>query len=171
MIHKLILHRIGAEEKRLGESLEYVRHVLDKSWRGFLKLFLFMPLANHRRKLPANAYRVARLVATRDEDCGSCVRIELALARSDRVPREVLAAVIAERPDELPPDLAAVYRFARSVVRPDGGEADLREELRALYGEEALVELAFAIAACRVFPIAKRALGYATSCAAVELRA
>ena len=38
-----------------------------------------------------------------------------------------------------------------------------------LYGDRGLVELALAIASCRVFPITKRALGYGTSCAAVTI--
>jgi hypothetical protein len=35
---------------------------------------------------------------------------------------------------------------------------------------EGLVELALAIASARVFPIAKRALGYATSCTLVDAK-
>jgi hypothetical protein len=37
-------------------------------------------------------------------------------------------------------------------------------------GDEGLVEMALAIASCRVFPITKRALGYAVSCSAVAVR-
>lgn len=42
--------------------------------------------------------------------------------------------------------------------------------LRERYGEEGLVELALAIASARVFPVTKRALGYALSCSKVEVR-
>ena len=58
----------------------------------------------------------------------------------------------------------------RSVVEATGDEAKLRESLREQYGDEALVELAMGIARARVFPTVKRALGYATSCALVEVR-
>ncbi len=91
------------------------------------------------------------------------------LARKDGVPAEVVRAVLNNRPEELTPELADVHRFAKAVVEASGGEAELRERLRERY-EEGLVELALGIAAARVFPVTKRALGYATSCALVEVK-
>lgn len=46
----------------------------------------------------------------------------------------------------------------------------MRALLNSRYGEEGLVELALGIAAARVFPVTKRAFGYATSCALVEIQ-
>ena len=170
MIRRLILKRLDKEERSLGESVEYLRHLLRTSLPAFFKFALFTPLAQHRRKLPPAPYRVARIVATRDEDCGTCVQIEVNLARQEGVPAAVIRAVLNHRPDDLPPALADVYRFARSVVEASGGDEELRERVRARYGEEGLVELALGIAAARVFPVVKRALGYATSCALVEVK-
>ena len=170
MIRQLILKRLDAAERALGGvSVEYLRHVARTSLAAFFKFSLFMPLAAHRRKLPPAAYHVARIVATRQEDCGTCVQIEVNLARRGGVPAEVLRAVLAERVADLPPELTDVYRFARAVAAAED-DAELRASLRARYGEEAFVELALAIAAARVFPTTKRALGYATSCALVEVQ-
>ena len=108
-------------------------------------------------------------VAARDADCGTCVQIEVNLARKAGMPVDLLKSVVAERPDDLPLDLAEVYRFAQAVVEARDDE-DLRQKMRDRYGEEGLVELALAMAACRVFPIVKRTLGYAKSCSAVEVR-
>jgi hypothetical protein len=91
------------------------------------------------------------------------------LARSAGVRAEVLRAAVKQLPDELPAELADVYRFAQAVVEAQGAEGEWRERVRERYGEEALVELALAIAAARVFPTTKRALGYATSCALVQI--
>jgi alkylhydroperoxidase family enzyme len=113
---------------------------------------------------------VARLVATRDEDCGTCVQIEVNLAKKDGVSLAVIQAVLDSRPDDLPEELSDVYHFAEEVVTATGGEAPYRERIRRRYGEEALVELAMTMAACRVFPITKRALGYAQSCSAVSVQ-
>jgi alkylhydroperoxidase family enzyme len=170
MIRKLILRRLDAEERSLGESLDYLRHVVRTSLPSFIKFALFTPLSQHRRKLPPAPYRVARIVATQDEDCGTCVQIEVNLARKDGVPAEFVRAVLDGRPEGLPPELEEVYRFAKAVVGASGEEGELRERLRERYGEEGLVELALGIAAARVFPVTKRALGYATSCALVEVR-
>lgn len=170
MIRRLILKRLDKEERSLGESVDYVRHLVRTSLPAFFKFALFTPLSQHRRKLPPAPYRVARIVATRDEDCGTCVQIEVNLARRDGVPTDVIRAVLNNRPGDMTPELADVYRFAKSVVEASGGEEELRERVRERYGEEGLVELALGIASARVFPVAKRALGYATSCALVKVK-
>ena len=169
MLRKLILKQLDRQERALGESLDYARHIARTSLPAFFKFALFTPLARHRRKLPAAAYRVARIVATRDEDCGTCVQIEVNLARRDGVPAGVIRATLADRLDDLPPELADVHRFASAVVGASGAEGEMRERLRARYGEEGLVDLALGIAAARVFPVTKRALGYATSCRLVKV--
>ncbi|HJR08277.1 MAG TPA: hypothetical protein VJ842_13535 [Pyrinomonadaceae bacterium] len=170
MLRRLILKRLGAEERRLGGvSIDYLRHIARTSLPAFFKFALFTPLAAHRRRLPADAYHVARIVATHHEDCGTCVQIEVNLARSHGVAADVLRAAVRRRPEELPTELADVYRFALSVVEAEGAEGEWRERVRVHYGEEALVEMALAIAAARVFPTTKRALGYATSCALVQV--
>jgi alkylhydroperoxidase family enzyme len=172
MLRNLILKRLDVEERKLGGvSLDYLRHIARTSLPAFFKFALFTPLASHRRRLPPDAYHVARLVATKHEDCGTCVQIEVNLARRAGVAADVLRAALTGRPDELPADLADVYHFARSVVEAgdEEGSNHQRERVRARYGEEALVEMALAIAAARVFPTTKRALGYATSCALVRV--
>jgi alkylhydroperoxidase family enzyme len=170
MIRQLILKRLDAAEKELGVPADYLRHIVQTSLRAFFKFIKIMPLAQYRRVLPAGPYHVARIVATRDEDCGTCVQIEVNLARKAGVPADVLRAVLDRRPENLPEELADAYYFSEAVVQATWQEDPWRERIRQRYGEEALIELALAIAACRVFPITKRALGYATSCARVEVQ-
>ena len=170
MIRRLILRQLDKQERLLGESVDYVRDILRASLPAFFKFALFTPLAQHRRKLPAEAYRVARIVATQDEDCGTCVQIEVNLALNDGVPADVIRAVLNGHPEDLQPSLADVYHFAKAVVEASGGEEELRQRIRETYGEDGLVEMALGIASARVFPVTKRALGYAKSCALVEIR-
>lgn len=170
MIRRFIGSQLDRTERQLGESLDYMRHVLKVSLRAFFKFGMFMPLAEHRRVLAPSPYRVARIVATRDEDCGTCVQIEVNLAVAEGVDKEVLRATVEARPEDLPEDLRDAYRFAESVVSADGSEPEPRERIRARHGDEGVVELAMAIAAARVFPIAKRALGYGTECRKVQVR-
>jgi alkylhydroperoxidase family enzyme len=149
---------------------EYMRHMLSVSLRAFLKFTKLLPVAEYRRVLPIEPFHVARLVAVRDEDCGSCLQIEINLAKRDKVKPQIIRATVAGKPDDMPEQLADVYRFAKAVVRRSGDEDLYRERIRELYGEEGLVELAMAIAICRVFPTTKRALGYAQSCSVVPVR-
>jgi alkylhydroperoxidase family enzyme len=170
MLRQLILKQLDAEERKLGGvSLDYLRHIARTSLRSFFKFALFTPLAKHRRRLPPDAYHVARLVATQHEDCGTCVQIEVNLALRAGVRAEVLRAAVKRQPDALPAELADVYRFAQGVVEAAGAEGEWRERVRERYGEEALIEMALGIAAARVFPTTKRALGYATSCVLVHV--
>ena len=92
------------------------------------------------------------------------------LARKDSVPLDVIRAVVSNRPQDLAAELADVYRFTSAVAEASTQEEALRQRIREWYGEEGLVELALGIAAARVFPVTKRALGYATSCALVEVQ-
>lgn len=170
MLQTLLMKKLDSVERELGASVDYLRHILRISRRAFFAFARFIPLARYRHVLPPDPCHVARLVATRDEDCGSCVQIAVNLARKDGMSADLIAAVLERRPEDLPGPLADVYRFTEAVVEATGQDEAYRDRLRARYGEEGLVELAFAMATCRVFPITKRALGYAASCAQVEIR-
>jgi alkylhydroperoxidase family enzyme len=170
LIKRLLMKRMEAAERDLGAPAEYLKHILRVSLPAFLRFAAFTPLAAYRRKLPAAPCHVARIVATRSEDCGTCVQISVNLARKDGVSPEILRAVLDRKPEDLPEELAEVYRFTEAVLEKNGHDGPLRERLRERYDEEGLVELALAIASCRVFPATKRALGYAVSCERVEVQ-
>ncbi len=169
MIRKLILSKLDSAEKDLGESIEYVRHILRTSFRLFFKFAKFMSFSQHRKVCAVGPYHAACIVASREHDCGTCVQIAVNLARKDGVPTEHVQAVIDRRVDDLPDELADAYRFAEAVCTASGDEEYLRDRIRQRSGEEALIELAFGIAASGVFPTVKRSLGYATSCSRVTL--
>jgi len=169
MLRRLIYRLIAREERRLGGSLDYLRHIASTSLPAFVKFGLFTPLAAHRRAAPLALYHAARLVAVQEEDCGTCVQMEVNFARQAGVPREVIRAVLDGRVGALPEDVADAYHFARAVAGRTGGEAEPRERLRARHGDATVVELALGIAASRVYPVTKRALGYAVACERVTL--
>lgn len=170
MIRRLILRRLDAEERTLGMSVDYLRHILRVSLPAFLKFSLFLPLARHRRTLPPVPYHIARLVATQKADCGTCVQAEVNLARRAGVAPTILEAIIYHRIEELEPESADIYYFTQAVVDATGEEETLRSRLLARYGERGIVELALGIATAQVYPTTKRALGYATSCAHVKVK-
>lgn len=164
MLRSLIRRKLNSVEKQLGAPIDYLRFILDTSLPAFFKFSKIIPLAAYRRALPVEPYHLAILVASRDADCGGCVQIGVNMAKRDGVDVALIRAAAEGRYDDLPPDLNLVCRFAESVVRNDGRDAELRPEIVSRYGNEGLVELAMAIASCRVFPTTKRALGYAEGC-------
>lgn len=170
MLRAIIERQLRQEERLFGAgALDYVRHILGTARGAFFRFMGVMPLAKYRRSLPADAYHVARLVATQIEDCGTCVQMEARLARKSGVSAEVVRAVIERKPEALAERLEAVYRFAESVVTATYAEGEWRERIRKEYGERGLVEMALGMAACRVFPVTKRALGFAVSCSRVSI--
>jgi alkylhydroperoxidase family enzyme len=169
MLGFMVKSKIRSTEKRLGVSMDYLRHIYDHAPDAFWKFEKVIPAAQHRGKLPPAPYHVARLIATRHEDCGPCVQVVVNLAKEDGVEPAILQAALAGKVEDLPESLQDVYRFAESVVTADGDDGTYRERLRKVFGEEGLVELALAIATCRVFPTLKRALGHAKSCSVVRV--
>ena len=169
MLRGIILNRLAAAERALGEPLDYMRHIVRTSTAAFLRIALLSPVQWSRKRVPADAYYTAMVIAARHEDCGTCVQTVVNLARKEGVAVETLRAVLDRRPTALGDDLDAVYRFATAVLEYTGDDGEFREALRERYGDEGVVELAMAITRGRFYPTLKRALGYATSCALVEV--
>ena len=81
MVRRMILKRLDSAERELDGSMDYLRYVLNVSLRAFFKFAEIWPLSEYRRVLPAALYHVARIVAVRHEDCGTCGQIEVDLAK------------------------------------------------------------------------------------------
>jgi len=169
MLRWLIHRKLNAEERKLGESVDYLRHLVDVSPTAFLRFAAIVPFANSRKVLPKDAWFVAQIVAAQDADCGTCVQIAVNLARHSGVDPALLRAILDGDLDVVPSEMADVYRFTRAVIAEGDEEVGLRETLRSRYGERGLIELSYAIAASRIFPTVKRALGYAKSCRLVTV--
>jgi alkylhydroperoxidase family enzyme len=168
LVQRFIFRWVDSFEKQSGAPADYCRWMANVSLRAFFKFAKLGKLAQYRRALPADASAVAHLVAALDEDCGTCVQIGVNFSRRDGVSKEILRAVLDRQPDRLPPKLADVYRFAESVVAGADDDA-LRQRVRNHYGDEALIEMGLAMAVGRTFPVVKRTLGYAKSCALVKI--
>lgn len=170
MLRRFILARITAAEKDFGVPLDYCRFILRVSLRAFFKFAKFLAVDEYRRVLPPGPCYVARIVATQHEDCGTCVQIAVNQAKKAGVPIEVLRAVLDGKLDALSEELTDAYHFAEAVLTANGEEDAWRERIRLRHGDEGLIEMALAIATCRVFPTIKRALDYAVSCSTVAVR-
>lgn len=134
MLRWFFRRKLDAEEKRLGESMDYLRHVVDVSPTAFLRFASIMPFANSRSKLPADAWYVAQLVALQHEDCGPCLQITVNLAQTDGVDAWLIRAVLDGNRESLRDELRDVYDFTQMIVQ-HGDDDALRENLRQRYGD------------------------------------
>jgi hypothetical protein len=170
LIRAFLEWRLDRQEKRLGESLDWMRHILRRSLTAFRKVVRFMPMADHRAGAPKDVWHVARIAAIRQEDCGPCLQIIVNEALHDGVPPPIVRAALSNDAAALGPRLDLARRFAVAVAAHADEAEDLRAQMTVEVGDDALVDLALAIAGVRVYPTIKRALGYATSCRLVEIR-
>jgi alkylhydroperoxidase family enzyme len=169
MLGFIVKRKIRAKEKQLGVSMDYAVEMYETAPDAFWAFSKAIAAAEYRSKIPPAPYHVARLVATRHADCGPCVQIVVNMAKADGVEAAVLKAALGGKVEELPESLRDVYRFAQAVVTASGDENEYRDRLRKVFGDEAVVELALAIAMSQVFPTLKRGLGHAKSCSVVKV--
>ena len=159
---------VATAEKRTGSEMPYLRTLADASGAAFAKWMLAMPAADHRRVAPREAWHLARLGATVAQDCGTCVQVVVNVARKDGVGALLLRQAL-DAPDTLPDDDRAAYAFGLAVGQNAPDVAEHAGRIAALFGHEAHVELAMAVAMCHVFPVMKRGLGMALACSLVTV--
>jgi len=148
----------------------YARYIYEASPRGFWKFVRTMKLSEHREGVPRGAWYAAKLVATLGEDCGPCTQLVVTMAERAGVSAGALRGILAGDEAAMGPEAALGYRFAKAVLAREIAEADrLREEIAGRWGRKAVVSLGFAIAASRVYPTVKYALGFGHACAMVRV--
>lgn len=158
---------VGTMDRIAPGETEYVHRVAALPGGALEKLQHFMPVSSHRHAAPADLFAMARIGATRAEDCGPCTLIAARWALVDGVPRETVQAALD---GALPAgDLAGAYAFGRAVALGQPEAAELGEALAVRHGAAVRDELALTVAAIRFYPALKRGLGIAQSCAAVRL--
>lgn len=67
----------------------------------------------------------------------------------------------------MPPDVALAWKFTRATLAHDAAADEYREAIVKRWGRLALVSLAFAITAGRIYPTVKYALGHGKACTRV----
>jgi hypothetical protein len=64
----------------------------------------------------------------------------------------------------MPGDAALAWRFTRATLDHDPAADEYRDEITRLWGKRAVISLAFAMVASRMYPTVKYAMGHGKSC-------
>jgi hypothetical protein len=142
----------------------YMRDLIDASPRAAWLFSRAAALGQFRRDIPIEPWYAAGITAVRHEDCGPCTQLGVTMAERAGVSPAVLRAVLADNPDAMPADVAMVWKFTRATLAHDGAADEYREAIVRRWGRRALVSLAFAITAARIYPTVKYALGHGKAC-------
>jgi hypothetical protein len=167
MIRWALRKAIDKVERNLNTDASYVRDMIDASPRAVWLFFRAAALGTFRRDVPIEAWFAAGITATRHEDCGPCTQLGVTMAERDGVSPAVLRAVLTDNPDAMPPDVALAWKFTRATLAHDADADTYREAVVQRWGRRALVSLAFAIAAARLYPTVKYVLGHGKACTRV----
>lgn len=168
-LKSLLRRRVQAFEKTFGYDAGYVHEMLDISLPAFLRFGLIEGLAKHREDVPVEVWYAAKLVAAISEDCGPCTQLVVNMAQREGVSEPLLRAMVAGDVADLDEDTALGFRFATASLAHDVSVHALREEIAARWGARAVVSLALTMAASRVFPGVKYALGHGQACTYVRV--
>jgi hypothetical protein len=167
MFRWLLRKVIGKFEREWKYDASYMRDIIDASPRAAWMFSRAAALGQFRRDIPIEPWFAAGITAVRHEDCGPCTQLGVAMAERAGVSPATLRAVLSDDPAAMPADVALVWNFTRATLAHDLAADEYRDAIVARWGRLALVSIAFAITASRIYPTMKYALGHGKACTRV----
>jgi hypothetical protein len=164
MVRWALRRWIGKFELLFNYDASYLREIVDVSPRAAWLFSRVTALGQFRRDVPIEAWYAAGITAVRHEDCGPCTQLAVTMAERAGLSADVLRAILADDPRAMPADAALAWRFTRAVLAHDAAADDYREVIVERWGRRAVVSLAFALTAARIYPTVKYALGHGKAC-------
>ncbi len=163
MIRSILHSVVRRFERQFDYDATYMHDIADTSVGAFLKLALAQAMSKHREGVSLEAWFAAGFTAVRYEDCGPCAQLAVNMALQAGVAPAMARAIVARDTARMSSDAVLGQRLADAVLAHEPTDA-IREEVLARFGEKGLISLSYAIAATRIYPTMKRALGHAHAC-------
>ena len=164
MVKWMLRKAIDKFEREWNYDASYMRDLIEASPRAAWLFSRAAALGQFRRDIPIEAWYAAGITAVRHEDCGPCTQLGVTMAERAGVSPAVLRAVLADAPEAMPPDVALAWTFTRATLAHDPAADQYRDAIVQRWGKRALISLAFAITAARIYPTVKYALGHGKAC-------
>lgn len=169
MLSWLVNRKLDGFEAHYDYDATYLREILEVGVRPLSLFHKATALGMYRVGVPVAPWFAAKLVTVQREDCGPCLQLVSQMAQEAGVATAHIAAILGERLDDLPDEVALTVQFCRAVLDRDAAADALRDKMVVRFGKAGLVSVAFAILSARLYPTLKFALGHARSCSAVAL--
>jgi hypothetical protein len=158
---------IAAFERQWNYDASYVHELIDASPRAAWMFSRAAAIGKYRKDVPLAAWAAAAITAVRHEDCGPCTQLGVSMAERSGVDATVLRAILTENPNAMPDEVALAWRFTRASLDHDPSADQYRDEIIRRWGPRAVVSLAFAMVASRIYPTVKYAMGHGKACTGV----
>ncbi len=167
---KKSLEMIEGLESHYNYDASSMHEMLKENPKAFATFEAFMPMAAFVDKAPRDVIYVAKLTSIKNEDCGTCVQLNVDIAIEAGVDKQIIKEIIFNEGKGLAPNLKLIYDFTLLVGNKEDISISMYEKMDKLYSRAVLVEIALAIAATKVFPTTKRVLNYMKSCSKVQIK-
>jgi hypothetical protein len=167
MLKWLMRKGIAAFERKWDYDASYVHELIDTDPGAAWKFSRAAAIGAYRKDVPLAAWTAAAITAVRSEDCGPCTQLGVSMAEKSGVDPKVLRAILNEDVTAMPDDVALAWRFTRATLDHDPVADEYRGEIERRWGKRAVVSLAFAMVASRIYPTVKYAMGHGQTCARV----
>jgi len=164
MVKWLMRRGIAAFERQWHYDASYLHEIIEASPRAAWMFSRAAAIGKYRKDVPAAAWAAAAITAVRHEDCGPCTQLGVSMAERAGVDAKILRAVLAEDPAAMPDDAALAWRFTRATIDRDPSADQYRDEIIRRWGPRAVISLAFAMVASRIYPTVKYAMGHGKAC-------
>jgi hypothetical protein len=170
MLTWMMLAPVRRLERRYDYDASYIRALAAAGPKALIAFSGVGRLQGFRQGAPAEAIAAAALAGTLNEDCGPCTQIVVRRAEEQGVSPAILAGILSGDGEAMGPDAGLAFGFARaSLARDLESTDDLRDEIVSRWGRKGLAAIALALAAARVYPTVKYALGYGKACSKVTV--
>ena len=164
MLSWFLRRRLDAFERSFDYDMSYAREIAAVSPKALLMVFRATNLGNYKKDIPLDAWFAARLVTIAYEDCGPCTQLGVTMALRAGVDPNVVSRVVAGDFDALPSHVALTARFVLASLERSPEADELRDRVRELFGRHGLLSIVFGMAATRLYPTIKYALGHGKTC-------
>ncbi len=161
MLLKRAFRKFGG---RYGYDTSYLTELADNDTTGAFRLALVSPFTGHRFGLDAAPYFAARITAARQTDCGSCLRLTIAMAREAGVPMRDIRAMLLDGAETARRDMALARHYAEAVLANDPALPTILGACEARWGTTGVAGLAAATVSGSFYPLLKRGLGHGNAC-------
>lgn len=170
VLFKRYLHRqMDDFERSFDYDGRYIHEMLDFSLDDFLRFSAMSGLSAKRGNLPLTAWYAARITAIKSEDCGPCTELTVRMAQREGLDAGFLAQVLTGDVAALDDDASLAVRLTKSTLARASDALEVQEQAETRWGREGLYRLALVLAASRVYPTIKYAVGHGKACYPVRI--
>lgn len=167
---KKSLEMLEGFQNHFGYDTSYMKEMLKENEEAYAMFEAFLPMASYVNKAPKDVIFIAKITSMKNEDCGSCLQLNVDMAIEAGVSKELIHEIIFNEGKNLSDELKTVYDFTLLVGNKKEVSKDLYEKMNKLYKKEVIVELALAISATKIFPTIKRVLDDLQSCSVIQIK-